>query len=106
VEIQPDLVLLRPPLDSYREGAPTPGDAFLVVEVADASVSRDREKLARYAEAGIPEAWIVNLGTDVIEIYRGPGNDGYRDASTVGRGGQVAPGAFPDLRLTADDILG
>jgi len=63
-------------------------------------------KRALYAEAGVREYWIVDLGGDAIEVYRDPAAGGYALADRVGRGTVLAPVAFPDVTLAAADILG
>jgi Uma2 family endonuclease len=106
-EPEPDLALLRPPLDRYRETLPAPADAVLVVEVADSSQHRDRVvKLPRYAAAGVPEVWIVDLDGGAVEVYRDAAGPGYRIARRAGRDDSVAPAAFPDISIVVADILG
>ena len=106
-EPQPDLMLLMPREDFYRTAHPVPADALLVVEVANTSLSHDRRrKLPLYARTGVAEVWIVNRRADAIDVFRDPSPDGYRDQFRRGRGEDVAPLAFPDLRLSVDDILG
>jgi Uma2 family endonuclease len=76
----PDLALLRLRPDYYRNGHPGPGDVLLLIEVADTSLVYDREvKIPRYARAGIPEVWLVELGGRRLSIYRRPGANGYRE---------------------------
>lgn len=106
-EPEPDLALLRPPLAVYGKRIPVPTDTLLVVEVADTSQYRDRVvKLPRYAAAGVPEVWIVDLDGGVVETYRDPSSEGYRETRRLERGAEVAPAAFPDASLEVDDILG
>ncbi len=105
-EFQPDVLLLRPKPGGYWRRIPHPEDVFLVIEVADTTLARDRAKLDPYAAAGLPEAWIVNLSDEVIEVYRDPAPEGYRTARRARRGGQVSPAAFPDVALAVDDLLG
>jgi Uma2 family endonuclease len=106
-EPQPDILLLRPPLARYARAIPEPGDVFLVVEVADTSQYHDRVvKLPRYAAAGVPEVWIVDLEAEVVDTYGDPAGDRYRSTRRLARGGTVAPVAFPDVALAVDDILG
>ena len=67
-EPQPDLVLLR--RREGRAGTPIPEETLLVVEVADTSLAYDRQrKLPLYAAAGIPEAWLVDLTEDRLEVH-------------------------------------
>ena len=56
----------------YADRHPGPADLALVVEVADSSLREDRKGLARYAWAGIPVAWIVNLNDETVEVYTRP----------------------------------
>lgn len=106
-EPQPDVILLRPPLDRYAHRIPEPGDALLVIEVADTSQVRDRQvKLPRYAAAGIPEVWIVDLDAGTVEVYRAPAPTSYTESRRLARGQDLASAAFPDVILAVGDILG
>ncbi len=104
---QPDVALLRPRADFYATARPGPEDVLLLIEVMDISAETDRGvKLPLYARAGISEVWLVDLGTDSLEVYRRPAAAGYAEARALRRGDRVSPQAFPDLTLTADDLLG
>ena len=75
---EPDVVLYDPEMPKNRH--PRPGDIFLVVEVAESSVDYDRDvKAVHYAAAGIPEYWLVDLSSDVIDVFRQPEADGYAE---------------------------
>ncbi len=102
----PDLAAVRPRADRYATAHPTAADVFWLVEVADSSLARDQwAKPAIYAAAGVREVWVVNLPERVLEVYRAPGPEGYRDRQTHGREAQVAPLAFPELALAVADLL-
>lgn len=92
-EPEPDLAVVRGDDDTYTKRHPLPGEVALVVEVAGSSLRLDREMLARYAWAGIPVTWIVNLKNRTIELYTdptGPGDDArYQTARTLGEDGQL-----------------
>jgi Uma2 family endonuclease len=106
-EPQPDLTLLRLRDDFYSTATPTPEDTLLVVEVADSSLSYDRKvKMHLYAEAGIPESWLVDLSSDTLFVFRRPSPQGYQDVRTYRRGESVTPEAFPGVPFTVDEILG
>ena len=106
-EPQPDVVLLRPRPDFYRHAHPEPQDVYLIIEVADTSATADREvKFPIYARAGVPEAWLLNVSAERLEVHRHPTPDGYQDVCILQRGEWVAPEAFPDLVLTVDALLG
>jgi Uma2 family endonuclease len=106
-EPQPDLVLLRYREDFYRPALPGPADVVLVVEVADSSVRYDRTvKKGLYAEAGIPEYWIVDVDAARIEVSRDPAGGDYRSTTSTAPGDTLAPAAFPDAALSVADLLG
>lgn len=106
-EPQPDVVLLRPRDDYYASGHPQPEDILLVVEVADSSLPYDRDvKALFYAQSGIPEYWLVDLDGQSVTRSREPGPDGYASTQTVRGDDRLSPLAFPDLVLTAAEILG
>ena len=51
-EPQPDIALLKPSADRYRNALPTASDVLLIIEVADTTLDYDRTiKLPRYAAA-------------------------------------------------------
>jgi Uma2 family endonuclease len=106
-EPQPDLLLLKPRADFYRDAHPGPSDVLLLVEVAQSSIDYDREvKVPLYNRFGIPEVWIVDLPVGRVEVYRTPSPDGYRDVQNRARGEQVTPAAFPALAIPIGEILG
>ncbi len=102
----PDLALLRPRADFYASGHPGSQDALLVVEVAETSVEYDRAvKIPLYARRGVPEVWLVDLRERVVEVYRDPAPEGYREVHIARGGDRLNSSALPDVALSADDIL-
>lgn len=101
----PDLVVLRP--HAASNDVPNAAEALLAVEVADSSRNYDRNvKLPRYAEAGIPEAWLCDLVAERIERHTEPSADGYRQIVWAGRGETLTSAVLPGLTLDVDTILG
>jgi Uma2 family endonuclease len=104
---EPDLMLLVPRADFYREADLRPEDVLLLVEVADTSLRYDRAvKGPLYAAAGVAEFWIVDVEDDAVEIYRDPAPGGYRSTERFTRGTSFSLQAFPDLVLSVSNILG
>lgn len=104
---QPDIVLLRWRADLYPPGAPpSPGDVLLVVEVADTSLVYDRDtKIPLYARAGIQEGWLLDIPGRRLIVGREPGPQGYQDTVIFAGAQPLSPLAFPDVRLTAEELL-
>jgi Uma2 family endonuclease len=105
-EPEPDVAVLRLPRERYRRGHPGPPDVLFVAEVVETSHRYDRLiKLPLYARAGIPEAWLVDLPGEAIEVYREPGPAGYARSERISRDGCVSPAAFPDVALAVVEAL-
>jgi len=79
---QPDFFAARGPDARYAERHPGPKDLLLVVEVSDSSLGYDRgTKQELYAEAKVPQYWIVNVSEKRVEVYtepKGGKNPAYR----------------------------
>jgi Uma2 family endonuclease len=105
-EPEPDIALLRPRRDNYRQALPSPADVLLLIEVADTSLAYDRGlKLPLYARAGIPEVWIVDLTNEAIERYANPANGAYRSVNHAAHGQTITPSALPSLVLAVGAVL-
>jgi Uma2 family endonuclease len=100
---QPDLALLKRREDFYGEEHPRAVDVLLVVEIADTSLSFDRETKSRlYARHGIGEFWLVDLRGRRLVRHRLPQQGSYKfvdeaDLETPVEA-EALPGAPFDLR--------
>jgi Uma2 family endonuclease len=102
---EPDLMLLKPRYDAYRNHRPRPQDVLLLIEVADSSLQKDRTvKLPNYARAGIPEVWIIDLEGRCVEIYRNPVKESYGQVLVLQQGHIVCL-ALPQIALLVDDLF-
>ena len=106
-EPAPDVALLKPRSDFYVNNHPLPEDVLLVLEVSDTTLRFDaRIKSRLYAEAGIPEYWIVNIPQNALEVRRESLNGHYATHQTFRHGRGISTLAFPDLTFGVDEILG
>ncbi len=101
-EPEPDLAVV--PLQDFS--SEHPGTALLVIEVAGESLAKDRQIKGRmYAEAGVPEYWVVNLADRVIEVYTDPSATGYARTRRHAEGEVVRPSAFPAVAVPVTAVL-
>lgn len=101
----PDLVVFRGAAES--NDSPSAERVLMVIEVADSSLYHDRnEKFPRYAAAGIPEAWLIDLTLDRIERHTEPRDGGYRQIIWAQRGESLTSTVLPELTLEVDAVLG
>ncbi len=105
-DLQPDVVVAKPDQYGYDDRHPESEDVLLLIEVADTTIRRDREKALIYSRAGIVELWIINLEAQLVEVYRDPSANGYQSIQRFRRGESISPLAFPDLVVSVDEILG
>ena len=103
---EPDVVVLR--RQKLEAGAFVQiRDALLVVEVADASLTRDIGVKARaYAAANVPELWVLDLSARVTHVHREPSPDGYKSVAKTSFDEVVAPLKVSVQALRIADLEG
>lgn len=102
-EPEPDISVVKgKPLDWLTIH---PGTAALVAEIAISSVSIDEEKARIYAEAGIPEYWLIRPEAREIDLYREPSADGYTSRTTLRDGDTLHAVALPEIEFAVSDIF-
>lgn len=91
----------------YLRGHPTGKDTLLAIEVADSSLSKDRvEKAALYAEAGVPEYWIVDVQGQCLYVMREIAADKrYGWQRTLKPGEFASPLCEPTAKLDLADLF-
>jgi Uma2 family endonuclease len=101
-EPEPDLIVV--PLGDYL--AEHPSEAYLIIEVAESSLAKDRgRKLRMYANCRIPEYWVVNLVERCIEVYRDPEGAGYARMDRYERSESIQLLSFRDVSIAVSDVL-
>lgn len=101
---QPDIALVR--RRPYHGTLPGPDDLLLLIEVSDSTLNHDRKtKVPFYAEAGIPEVWIVALRQRRITRYSEPHNGLYTQVQSFQRDEIVASLALPTISIPGQAIL-
>jgi len=109
-EPEPDLsIVAGDPRDSRDQHPSRPA---LIIEVAESTLGLDRDiKGPLYARGGLPEYWIVNLVSSVLEVYREPapepttGEWRYATTRVLDRTAVVAPWAAPAARISVADLI-
>lgn len=75
-EPEPDFVVVTRKKYDKQTGHPKPEDVLLLVEVADASIRRDRgPKATAYALAGIREYWIIDVNARSLTLHLHPAQE-------------------------------
>jgi Uma2 family endonuclease len=94
-EPEPDVLVCSNPDElAYRSSHTAP---LLVIEVADSTLEYDLdEKASLYADAGVPEYWVVNLVDRVLAVFREPRNGSYQVRLSLDETSRVLPEAWPE----------
>jgi Uma2 family endonuclease len=104
---QPDITVLKRREDLYRGKRPTPEDVLILIEVSDTSLKYDKSiKLHLYAEAAIPEYWLVNLVDKAIEVHKDPREGTYQSVARVQSGETIQLPGELDGAISVAEIIG
>ena len=107
-ELYPDLLVLKPRDDLYQTGHPSADDVLLLIEVSDSTQNYDRKtKLPKYARAGVPLYWIVDVQHKTIHEYQDPDRFArrYRQTRSVSDGAITATLAGTEVQVTMTDLF-
>jgi len=107
---EPDVAVVAGRERDYPEH---PTTAVLVVEVSDTTLRYDRyRKASLYAQAGIPDYWLLNLPRRQLEVRREPVpmpdrpfGYGYRVVRRFNASDHVSPLAAPASHVLVADLL-
>jgi len=108
-EVEPDFAVIT---GGPRTQRGHPETAALVIEIADATLRRDRKKADVYAAADVPEYWIINLRARQIEVHtmptpsaRGPFAKRYTSTQTFGLDDEIKPENLPFDPIKASELF-
>lgn len=105
-EPEPDLALLKPRADYYREALPGAADVLLLIEVADSTQRYDRRvKTPLYARHGVAQVWVIDLENALVHFYGRPRDGAYADISALEHPGLTPIAALPGLAIDLSGIL-
>ncbi|MCL1469164.1 Uma2 family endonuclease [Argonema antarcticum] len=104
-EPEPDIAIVQRLGREYLEHHPLPENIFWLIEYSDSTLNKDLDTKSKvYAEAGIPEYWVVNLKKRQLVVFRDPQDGEYASKTTL-TVGTIYPLAFPDVAVLVDSIV-
>lgn len=98
-EPEPDVAVVTGTEETYR--FEHPHTALLAVEISVTTLAKDREKADLYAEANVPEYWIILPERGLVEVYTEPRQGLYsvRRILSAVNGDTLTSTTLPELRL-------
>lgn len=104
---EPDLVVLREPIQHLGMRRPQPKDLVLAVEVAATTLSMDLcNKADLYARAGIPDYWVLDVNQRRMIVHRQPIEGKYSSVVVYREDESVAPLAAPESHFRVAAAFG
>ncbi|NJP08792.1 MAG: Uma2 family endonuclease [Leptolyngbyaceae cyanobacterium RU_5_1] len=105
-EPEPDIAVVNPDPLFYDDHHPTATEVFLLIEVADTSLTYDREiKAPAYAKSGIQEYWVLDVNARRLHVYRSPSASGYQSETILTEELTISLLAFPDCAIVVKEVL-
>ena len=105
-EPEPDLAVVRFDADEYSFRHPEVPDIYLLIEVADSTIAKDRNQKARiYAKYRVLEYWILDLQKRQVYVFRQPEEGIYREKLILNSDDSIALQAFPDVAIALNDMF-
>jgi Uma2 family endonuclease len=105
-EPEPDIAVVRIDPFDYATHHPTPSEVYLIIEVADSSLTFDREIKAKiYARSGIADYWVVNVGDRQLQVFREPSENGYQSEVILAETASISPIEFPAFNIAIQAML-
>ena len=102
-EPEPDIAILK---GTIRENPKHPSTALLIVEVSESSFFYDTTVKAKiYAEAGVPDYWVLDLKGRRLRVFREPNATGYTSQKEYFPNESIAPLAAPSVPIRVADLL-
>jgi Uma2 family endonuclease len=104
-EPEPDIAIVRLPAALYRDRHPQVADIFWLIEIANSTLVKDLGiKKDTYADAGIPEYWVMNLQESVLVVFRDLTTSGYQSELKF-KDGMISPLAFPAISIDIQKLF-
>ncbi|MEM8641427.1 MAG: Uma2 family endonuclease [Cyanobacteria bacterium P01_G01_bin.54] len=101
----PDIAIVEPLDRVYLEHHPYPENIYWLIEFSQATLTKDLTvKKAIYAQAGIPEYWVVNLRDRQLHVFRDLQQGDYTDEFVV-KTGRIQPLAFPAIEIAVERLM-
>lgn len=102
---EPDVVWVK--AGRYLQGHPRAEQVLLLIEVSESSLAFDiSAKAELYAQAAIPEYWIVDINAEEVRVHRQPRQGRYNEITTFGASDKLSPQCSADATLDLNALFG
>src|SRR6266849_6017533 len=100
--VKPDILVHPHAIKTYDLQS---ADAWLVVEVAETSLSYDlKTKLPLYPSHGVREYWVTNAVTRMTTVHRQPTGNVYSATEDIPPSARLIPSLVPELSVSLNEL--
>jgi Uma2 family endonuclease len=100
-EPEPDITVV----ERKKPGGEHPSHAYLIIELADSSLRKDRGlKATLYARAGVADYWVVDVNALTIDVHRDPKGDTFTSVQRFDRFARVQALLVPEVVVCLDEL--
>jgi Uma2 family endonuclease len=105
-EPEPDVAVVRFDDNEYSFRHPEAADIYLLIEVADSTIAKDRQQKARiYAKNQVLEYWILDVQKRQVYVFRQPEEGIYREQIVLSSSDRISMQSFPDVAIALDAMF-
>ena len=105
-EPEPDIAVVRIDSREYIDNHPTANDIFLLIEVADSTLNKDRKQKAQtYAKANITDYWVLDVNARQVYVLREPGDTTYQQETILSENDKLSLLAFPEIEVQVKQMF-
>ncbi len=105
-EPEPDVAVVRFDAHEYSFRHPEAPDIYLLIEVADSTIAKDRKQKARiYAKNRVLEYWILDVQRRQVYVFRQPDDGNYLEQLVLSSSDSIAMLSFPDVAIALDAMF-
>jgi len=103
---EPDVAVVRFDNNEYSFRQPESADIYLLIEVADSIIAKDRSQKARiYAKNQVLEYWILDVQQRQVYVFHQPDEGIYREQIVLNSSDRLAMQSFPDVAIALDAMF-
>jgi len=104
-EPEPDIAIVVPPQERYKERHPHAQDIFWLIEIANSTQAYDlNDKKQIYAREGIREYWVADLTSCQLSVFREPKNGDYA-VQQICSEGIICSQGFPKIKMSVQEMF-
>jgi len=103
---KPSIAVVMPDVLRYTDLHPIASQIYLLIEIADHTLTNDCEIQGRiYARSHIDDFWVLDINERQLHVFREPSDDGYGSQMILSEDSTVALSAFSTCTFCVRQML-